>query len=108
MMKKVDFCAHLLPIFTFLFFNFSSFGLILPLFLKVDDQILMFFQLMNFARGKIMMALEGGYNLKSLSNSVLACVNTLLGQPSNFEKIDGQPFESTWRVIRKVIQLDVR
>lgn len=65
------------------------------------------FQLMRFVQGKIMMALEGGYNLNSLSKSVLACVNTLLGETSNLEKLDEQPFESTWRVICKVIFLYV-
>ncbi|XP_078430180.1 histone deacetylase 5-like isoform X2 [Wolffia australiana] len=59
-------------------------------------------KLMKFADGKIMMALEGGYNLKTLSKSVLACVNTLLGETSNFEKLDAKPFQSTWRVICKV------
>ncbi|CAA6657386.1 unnamed protein product [Spirodela intermedia] len=59
-------------------------------------------KLMRFAQGKIMMALEGGYNLNSLSKSVLACVETLLGETSNLEKVDEQPFESTWRVICKV------
>ncbi|KAJ0047895.1 hypothetical protein Pint_16244 [Pistacia integerrima] len=29
---------------------------------------------MGFARGKIALALEGGYNLDSIANSVLACM----------------------------------
>ncbi|KAK1272463.1 Histone deacetylase 5 [Acorus gramineus] len=56
-------------------------------------------KLMSFARGKIVMALEGGYNLNSLANSILACAITLLGG-----KVQGSleiyPFESTWRVIQ--------
>ncbi|KAL6012004.1 hypothetical protein ACLOJK_002474 [Asimina triloba] len=35
-------------------------------------------KLMQFAGGRIVMALEGGYNLTALANSVLACVETLL------------------------------
>nr|APB87920.1 histone deacetylase 5 [Dendrobium officinale] len=59
-------------------------------------------RLMKFADGKIVLALEGGYNLNSLANSVFACAKTLLeGSPivGNFE---GRPFESTWRVINEV------
>lgn len=58
---------------------------------------------MRFAGGKIVMALEGGYNLKSISNSVLACVKTLLeGKPID-GALEGRPFESTWRVIKEVL-----
>ncbi|XWV24498.1 hypothetical protein QJ856_gp0056 [Tupanvirus deep ocean] len=35
-------------------------------------------QLMNFANGKIVVALEGGYNLNSISTSMLACLMALL------------------------------
>ncbi|KAL6995076.1 Histone deacetylase 5 [Sarracenia purpurea var. burkii] len=59
-------------------------------------------KLMEFAQGKIVMALEGGYNLDSLANSVLACVEVLLGDKSIIVPSDAYPFESTWRVIHAV------
>jgi len=36
-------------------------------------------KLMQFAGGKIVIVLEGGYNLKTISDSMAACVSTLLG-----------------------------
>ncbi|KAJ4960312.1 hypothetical protein NE237_020222 [Protea cynaroides] len=61
-------------------------------------------KLMEFANGKIVMALEGGYNLDSLANSVLACVKTLLGDMPIAGSSEAYPFESTWRVIQLVRQ----
>lgn len=49
------------------------------------------------------MALEGGYNLESTANSVLACAKVLLGDKFTFEALEKQPFESTWRVIQAVM-----
>lgn len=57
---------------------------------------------MQFAQGKIVMALEGGYNLTSLANSVLACVKTLLEEKTINGSLRDYPFESTWRVIQQV------
>ncbi|GJV50831.1 histone deacetylase 5 [Tanacetum coccineum] len=59
-------------------------------------------KLMEFSSGKIIMALEGGYNLTSLANSVLACVELLLEDKPITESTDDYPFESTWRVIKAV------
>ncbi|KAA8541032.1 hypothetical protein F0562_024830 [Nyssa sinensis] len=59
-------------------------------------------KLMEFARGKIVMALEGGYNLDSLANSVLACVEVLLEDKPIAGSSEVYPFESTWRVIKAV------
>ncbi|OVA00799.1 Histone deacetylase superfamily [Macleaya cordata] len=59
-------------------------------------------KLMEFAQGRIVMALEGGYNLDSLSNSVLACVKTLLEDKPIVSSSKAYPFESTWRVIQAV------
>ncbi|XP_059641300.1 histone deacetylase 5-like [Cornus florida] len=59
-------------------------------------------KLMEFARGKIVMALEGGYNLDSLANSVLACVEVLLADKPISGSSEAYPFESTWRVIKAV------
>jgi len=38
-------------------------------------------KLMTFAKGKVIMALEGGYNLKALSQSNLICASVLMGNP---------------------------
>ena len=38
-------------------------------------------KLMNFANGKIVIALEGGYNLTAISKSMAACLNALLKEP---------------------------
>lgn len=59
-------------------------------------------QLMNFAHGKIVLALEGGYNLESVANSVLACVEVLLEDNPIRGSSEAYPFESTWRVIQAV------
>nr|XP_043615253.1 histone deacetylase 5 [Erigeron canadensis] len=59
-------------------------------------------KLMEFSSGKIIMALEGGYNLESLANSVLACVEVLLEDKPVDKSIEVYPFESSWRVIKAV------
>lgn len=61
-----------------------------------------FVKLMEFSNGKIIMALEGWYNLNSLANSVLACVEVLLEGKPIAESLEVYPFESTWRVIKAV------
>ena len=63
---------------------------------------IIFFQLMNFAQGKIVLALEGGYNLDSIANSVLACMQVLLENKPINGSSEAYPFESTWRVIQAV------
>lgn len=60
-------------------------------------------QLITFARGKIVMVLEGGYNLKSIANSVFACAKVLLGEEPSLGSVENKPFESTWRVIQAVV-----
>lgn len=57
---------------------------------------------MDFAHGKILLALEGGYNISSISNSVLACMEVLLGEKTTNGSSEVYPFESTWRVIQAV------
>ncbi|EPS65120.1 hypothetical protein M569_09656, partial [Genlisea aurea] len=60
-------------------------------------------KLMKFAEGKIVLALEGGYNLNSISNSAQACVEVLLrGETLGEEPSKIRPLESTWRVINTV------
>lgn len=57
---------------------------------------------MEFANGKIVMALEGGYNLNSIAKSVHACVEVLLDGKPISGLLEVSPFESTWRVIKAV------
>lgn len=59
-------------------------------------------QLMNFAHGKIVLALEGGYNLESIANSMLACVQVLLEDKPILGCSEAYPYESTWRVLQAV------
>lgn len=59
-------------------------------------------KLMGFAGGKIVMALEGGYNLDSLANSALACVQVLQQHKPVAGSSEAYPFESTWHVIQAV------
>ncbi|XP_023633606.1 histone deacetylase 5 isoform X1 [Capsella rubella] len=59
-------------------------------------------KLMEFAHGKIVMALEGGYNLDSIAKSSLACVQVLLEDKVIQGSSEAYPFESTWRVIQAV------
>uniref|UniRef100_A0A7N0TC05 histone deacetylase n=1 Tax=Kalanchoe fedtschenkoi TaxID=63787 RepID=A0A7N0TC05_KALFE len=59
-------------------------------------------KLLDLADGKIVMALEGGYNLKSTASSVLSCVKVLLERKPIAGSIEAYPFESTWRVIKAV------
>ncbi|KAK4749615.1 hypothetical protein SAY87_027064 [Trapa incisa] len=59
-------------------------------------------KLMSFAKGKIVLALEGGYNLASIANSALACMEVLLDDKTAAGSSDVYPFESTWRVIEAV------
>lgn len=61
-------------------------------------------KLMEFAGGKIVMALEGGYNLNSLANSAQACVEVLLQHKPITGSVESYPLESTWRVIQAVRQ----
>ncbi|KAB2089759.1 hypothetical protein ES319_A03G082400v1 [Gossypium barbadense] len=62
-------------------------------------------KLMDFAQGRIVLALEGGYNLDSLANSALACMEVLLEDKPISELSEAYPFESTWRVIQAVRQV---
>ncbi|CAH8305491.1 unnamed protein product [Eruca vesicaria subsp. sativa] len=59
-------------------------------------------KLMEFAQGKIVMALEGGYNLDSIAKSSLACVQVLLEDKPILDSSEAPPFMSTGRVIKAV------
>ncbi|KAJ4824081.1 Histone deacetylase 5 [Turnera subulata] len=59
-------------------------------------------KLLDFAQSKIVLALEGGYNLNSIANSFLACMQVLLEGKPVAGSSEAYPFESTWRVIQAV------
>ncbi|EFH42672.1 hypothetical protein ARALYDRAFT_919346 [Arabidopsis lyrata subsp. lyrata] len=67
-----------------------------------DGYSVMLKKLMEFAQGKIVLALEGGYNLESLAKSSLACVQVLLEEKGIQCSSGAYPLESTRRVIRAV------
>ena len=51
----------------------------------------MTYQLMGLANGKVVVCLEGGYNLKAISISALAVAKTLMGEPP--ERFDIPPIQ---------------
>lgn len=53
-------------------------------------------RLMQFAGGKVVIVLEGGYNLKTISESMSSCVSTLLGDeiPTFLPHEAGKPSDS--------------
>ena len=60
--------------------------------------------LMPLAEGKIVLALEGGYNLESTAKSALACVKVLMGEPPGpLDPWKTYPSEPTIRVVNKVL-----
>ncbi|XP_022737840.1 histone deacetylase 5-like [Durio zibethinus] len=69
-----------------------------------DGYAVLLKKLMNFAQGRIVLALEGGYNLDSIANSALACMEVLLEDKPVSILSEAYPFESTWRVIQAVRQ----
>ncbi|KAK3037992.1 hypothetical protein RJ639_031579 [Escallonia herrerae] len=56
-------------------------------------------KVMEFSGGKVVMALEGGYDRDSLERSVLACVEVLLEENLTYEYCE-IPLESTQQVIK--------
>ncbi|BAT76524.1 hypothetical protein LR48_Vigan01g273700 [Vigna angularis] len=62
-------------------------------------------KLMNFAKGRIVLILEGGYYLDSIAKSMHACLEVLLTGKSVAESSKDYPFESTWNVIQAVREM---
>ncbi|XP_027919857.1 histone deacetylase 5-like [Vigna unguiculata] len=62
-------------------------------------------KLMNFAEGRIVLILEGGYNLDSIAKSMHACLEVLLTGKSVTESLKAYPFQSTWHVIQAVREM---
>ncbi|CAH8362067.1 unnamed protein product [Eruca vesicaria subsp. sativa] len=59
-------------------------------------------KLMEFAQGKIVMALEGGYNLESVAESSLWCVHVLLEGKLFQSSIEEYTLDSTRRLVQAV------
>src|SRR5579871_6037544 len=60
--------------------------------------------LMPLAEGKLVLTLEGGYNLESTAKSALACVRVLMGEPPGpLDPWRTYPSEATVRVVNKVL-----
>ncbi|XP_045789101.1 histone deacetylase 5-like [Trifolium pratense] len=63
---------------------------------------LMLKKLMDLAEGRVVLVLEGGYNLDSIAKSMHACLEVLLEDKPLVGSSEAYPFESTWRVIQAV------
>eukprot|EP00505_MAST-04D_sp_SCG-Rhode-Island_P003371 Stramenopile-MAST_4_protein_3371 len=61
-------------------------------------------QMMGLAEGKVIVALEGGYNLDAVSNSSVACARVLLGDPPPLLR-PGVPKPSAMRAIRQTLSV---
>ncbi|PAV78503.1 hypothetical protein WR25_09558 [Diploscapter pachys] len=67
-------------------------------------------QLMNYANGKVVLALEGGYDLASISDAAEQCVRVLCGDDENAGKLSAAamatpPCLSAQETIQKVIAI---
>ena len=60
---------------------------------------------MELAGGRVVLILEGGYNLQSISESYLACLEVMLGVPPSYKDSftpTKSTLRSTWDVVQKV------
>ena len=65
-------------------------------------------QLRNLAGGRVIVALEGGYNLNSISLSMAMCVKALLGDPMPPISTGMPPKPSAVESIRRVVETQSR
>lgn len=80
---------------------------------ELSPQIYGYFtrQLMGYARGKVVLALEGGYDLAAISDSAEECVKVLCDEyPENAgklsdEALNGIPKQSAQEAIQKVVAI---
>lgn len=61
-------------------------------------------QLTDLAKGRVILVLEGGYNLNSIAESYLACLHVLLGDSLQESPLipKTKPLQSTWYLLKKV------
>ncbi|XP_036918326.1 histone deacetylase 6 isoform X2 [Sturnira hondurensis] len=64
--------------------------------------------LMGLAGGRIILILEGGYNLTSVSDSMAACTRTLLGDPPPLLTLSRPPLSGALASITETIQVHRR
>ncbi|KAF7208375.1 transcript variant X4 [Nothobranchius furzeri] len=65
-------------------------------------------QLMSLAGGRVVLALEGGHDLKAICDASEACVSALLGmevEPLSQSVLDQKPCENAVRSLQRVIQI---
>ncbi|XP_034553799.1 histone deacetylase 7-like isoform X2 [Notolabrus celidotus] len=65
-------------------------------------------QLMSLAGGRVVMALEGGHDLKAICDASEACVSALLGmevEPLSQSVLDQKPCENAVKTLQRVIQV---
>ncbi|XP_041836976.1 histone deacetylase 7-like [Melanotaenia boesemani] len=65
-------------------------------------------QLMSLAGGRVVLALEGGHDLKAICDASEACVSALLGmevEPLSQSVLDQKPCENAVRSLHKVLQV---
>ncbi|KAI3370279.1 hypothetical protein L3Q82_025056 [Scortum barcoo] len=65
-------------------------------------------QLMSLAGGRVVLALEGGHDLKAICDASEACVSALLGmevEPLSQSVLDQKPCENAVQSLQKVIQV---
>ncbi|XP_075951984.1 histone deacetylase 7-like isoform X5 [Anarhichas minor] len=65
-------------------------------------------QLMSLAGGRVVMALEGGHDLKAICDASEACVSALLGmevEPLSQSVLDQKPCENAVQSLQKVVQV---
>lgn len=65
-------------------------------------------QLMSLAGGRVVLALEGGHDLKAICDASEACVSALLGmevEPLSQSLLDQKPCENAVRSLQRIIQI---
>ncbi|XP_037535156.1 histone deacetylase 7 [Nematolebias whitei] len=65
-------------------------------------------QLMSLAGGRVVLALEGGHDLKAICDASEACVSALLGmevEPLSQSVLDQKPCENAARSLQRVVQI---
>lgn len=65
-------------------------------------------QLMSLAGGRVVLALEGGHDLKAICDASEACVSALLGmevEPLSQSVLDQKPCENAVQSLQRVIQV---